>query len=535
MEVGNFLTETYISLRKLENEVLKEYYKSRANNNQIIIKEQIIKVNINQFYGIEINDFGCKVAETALWIAESQMIDETNEILGTTLLEFPLNNNNNIHCKNALRVDWNEIISNNELNYIISNPPFTGKSDRNNVQKEDMKIVFRKDTKLDYVCAWYKKAFSYIEGRKIRVAFVSTNSIAQGEQPYELWNNILGKTIKIDFAYTSFKWESSVKEEASVYCVIIGFSNIDTYNEKYLIDLKNVKNINGYLIDAPNIFLASRTHPLNAPKSIRFGSMPNDGGYLSNYSEYKKNEICLKYPKAIEFFKLIMGAKEFINNKKRWCIWLDDVEPKEYNKIKPIMEAIKNVRNVRENSPRDETRKIANKPMLFAEIRQPNNDFLVIPEVSSEDRKYIPIGFLKRDVIANNRLFTMENGDLYDFGVLSSKVHMAWTNVFCGRLEMRYNYSAKIVYNNFPWANPTDKQKQKIEKTAQNILEARAKYPNSSLGDLYNELTMPIELRNAHQENDKAVMELYGFKNSLTENEIVAKLIDKYIELLNKK
>ena len=539
---GNFLTETYLSLRRLENKALEAYQGGQIGFGDVNINP--IKVSISQFYGIEINDFAVTVAKTALWIAESQMMHETENILHMNLKFLPLKSYTNIVEANALRIDWNEVIPKEELNYIMGNPPFVGARLMNNNQKEDISNIF-KDVKragnLDYVSCWYRKATDYIVNTNIEVAFVSTNSITQGDQVAILWKDIIERGVNINFAYRTFRWDNEASLKAHVHCVIIGFSFLKR-NEKYLYEndkVKKVTNINPYLIDAPNIYIESHSSPLcNVPK-MDFGSMPNDGGYLSNYSKEQKEEICKKYPNSKQLFKAILGADEFINNKKRYCIWLKDIEPATYKNNSIIMNAIKNVKELRENSNREATRKLAKTPYLFGEIRQPETNYLMIPRVSSEKRRYIPIGFLNEDYIATDATQIIPNADLYTFGVLTSNVHNAWMRTVAGRLEMRYRYSAKIVYNNFPWPNPTDKQKQKIEKTAQSILDARGLYPNSSLSDLYDELTMPAELRKAHQENDIVVMESYGFiydekKNGTkyyTESECVAELMKMYKEL----
>lgn len=529
---GNFLTETYLSLRKLENEIIFEITGGQIGFGDASISP--IKVSIGQFYGIEINDFAVTVAKTALWIAESQMMKETENILHINLDFLPLKSYTNITEGNALRVDWNDVIPNGELDYIMGNPPFVGARLMNKNQKEDIENIFkgtRGAGNLDYVSCWYKKATNYIENTKIEVAFVSTNSITQGEQTAILWKDILKRGVNINFAYRTFRWDSEASLKAHVHCVIIGFSYLKR-NEKYLYENDKVKkalNINPYLIDAPNVYIESKSNPIcNVPK-MDFGSMPNDGGYLSNYSKEQKEEICKKYPNSNQLFKNIVGAEEFINNKERYCIWLKNVEPSVYKNNPIIMSAIKNVKELRENSNREATRKLAITPYLFGEIRQPETDYLMIPRVSSEKRRYIPIGFLNKDHIATDATQIVSNATLYNFGVLTSNVHMAWMRTVAGRLEMRYRYSAKIVYNNFPWCNPTEKQKEKIERTAQGILDARALYPNSSLADLYDELTMPKELRKAHQENDKAVMEAYGFDwKNMTEFNCVAELMKIY-------
>lgn len=536
---GNFLTETYLSLRRLENKALEAYQGGQIGFGDENINP--IKVSIWQFYGIEINDFAVTVAKTALWIAESQMMHETENILHLNLEFLPLKSYTNIIEGNALRIDWNDVIPNGELNYIMGNPPFVGARLMNESQKEDISNIF-KGTKgsgnLDYVSCWYKKATNYIDNTKIEVAFVSTNSITQGEQVAILWKDILERGVNINFAYRTFRWDSEASLKAHVHCIIIGFSFIKR-TEKYLYEndkVKKANNINPYLIDAPNVYIESHSSPLcNVPK-MDFGSMPNDGGFLSNYSKEQKEDICNRYPNTEDLFKNIVGAEEFINNKERYCIWLKDVEPSIYKSNSIIMEAIKNVKDLRENSNREATRKLAITPYLFGEIRQPKTDYLLVPSTSSERRRYIPIGFFDSNTISSNANLVIPNATLYNFGVLTSNVHMAWVRTVAGRLKSDYRYSAKIVYNNFPWCNPTEEQKKKIEKTAQAILDARALYPNSSLSDLYDELTMPKELRKAHQENDKAVMVAYGFDwRKMTESDCVAELMKMYQEIIKSK
>ena len=536
---GNFLTETYLSLRRLENKALEAYQGGQIGFGDENINP--IKVSIGQFYGIEINDFAVTVAKTALWIAESQMMHETENILHLILEFLPLKSYTNIIEGNALRIDWNDVIPNGELNYIMGNPPFVGARLMNESQKEDISNIF-KGTKgsgnLDYVSCWYKKATNYIDSTKIEVAFVSTNSITQGEQVAILWKDILERGVNINFAYRTFRWDSEASLKAHVHCIIIGFSFIKR-TEKYLYEndkVKKANNINPYLIDAPNVYIGSHSSPLcNVPK-MDFGSMPNDGGFLSNYSKEQKEDICNRYPNTEDLFKNIVGAEEFINNKERYCIWLKDVEPSIYKSNSIIMEAIKNVKDLRENSNREATRKLAITPYLFGEIRQPKTDYLLVPSTSSERRRYIPIGFFDSNTISSNANLVIPNATLYNFGVLTSNVHMAWVRTVAGRLKSDYRYSAKIVYNNFPWCNPTEEQKKKIEKTAQAILDARALYPNSSLSDLYDELTMPKELRKAHQENDKAVMVAYGFDwRKMTESDCVAELMKMYQEIIKSK
>lgn len=532
---GNFLTETYISLRRLENDVL------RCLSNQITMFTDMapIKVSIGQFYGIEINDFAVTVAKTALWIAESQMMKETEDILHTDLDFLPLKSYANITEGNALRIDWETVVSKDKLNYIMGNPPFVGARLMSKEQKDDLLSVFGLKWKnagnLDYVACWYKKAVDFMQDTKIRSALVSTNSVSQGEQVATLWKSLFEKGVNINFAHRTFRWDSEASIKAHVHCVIIGFSCVNNNKLKMIFDgdrYQFAQNINGYLLDADNVFIESRKKSICHVPDMVFGSMPNDGGYLSDYSQEEKDEIVNKYPEADIVFRRFVGANEFINNKIRWCLWLPNVSPSIIRKITPIANAVNSVKEMRENSTREATKRLAETPTLFGEIRQPNSTYIIIPAHSSEKRKYIPIGFLDENYICGNANLLVPDANLFHFGVLTSNVHNAWIRAVCGRLEMRYRYSVNVVYNNFPWCNPTDEHKAKIEQTAQAILDARALYPDCSLADLYDELTMPVELRKAHQANDKAVMQAYGFNyKTMTESECVAELMKMYQEL----
>lgn len=535
---GNFLTETYICLRRLENEAIK-----LQEGDQILLDMgDTIKVTINQFYGIEINDFAVTVAKTALWIAESQMMKETEDIIHKDLDFLPLTSNANIVEGNALRLDWEAVVPKDKLNYIMGNPPFVGARLMNKEQKEDLFSVFGAKWKnagnMDYVACWYKKATELMQGTKIRSALVSTNSITQGEQVANLWKPLFDMGVHIDFAHRTFHWESEASIQAQVFCVIVGFSIALYDKQKLLFDKERYQvatNINAYLLDAPSVFIQSRSKTLCNVVKMDFGSMPNDGGYLSNYTTEQKNEIVNKYPEAEKLFKRIVGAQEFIGNKERWCLWLKGVSPSDYIKIPPVYDAVCAVKELRESSTRESTKKLATVPMLFGEIRQPETEYLLIPSATTKSRKYIPIGFMPSDVISTNLNLVIPNATLYNFGILTSNVHMAWTRSVCGRLGDNYRYSVKIVYNNFPWPSPTDEQKAKIEQTAQAILDARALYPDCSLADLYDEVAMPPELRKAHQENDKAVMRAYGFDiKTMTESSCVAELMKMYQELTRK-
>ena len=529
---GNFLTETYICLRKLENEVI--LFRSKGMSSLSLEELNPVKVSIHQFYGIEINDFACAVATTALWIAESQMLHETEEIIHRDIDFLPLKSNSNIVEGNALRMDWNDVIHASELNYIMGNPPFIGHQWRTEEQQEDLKIAFYdldKHGKLDYVCGWYNKAVDYIKNTDIEVAFVSTNSICQGESVSILWKFLFSKHIYINFAWHSFVWNSEALDQAHVHCVIIGFS-IKERLQKLIFsgtDVYEANNINGYLVDADNVFLEARGKPSNKdlPEMTK-GSQPTDGGNLILTLD-EKEALESKYPQAKQFIKSYIGADEFINNKSRYCLWLKGVDPRLFRSISEINDRLMRVSELRKKSPTKSVKECSDTPYLFTQIRQPESNYIVVPETSSEKRQYIPMGFLDKDTICSNALRIIPNGDVYIFGILTSSIHNAWMRVVAGRLKSDYRYSPS-VYNNFIWIDATDEQKEKISKTAQAILDARALYPDSSLADLYDPLTMPPELLKAHKANDKAVLALYGFEADATEEEIVAKLMQMYAE-----
>ena len=535
---GNFLTETYISLRRLENEAL------RIATNQITLDTDIIKVSIGQFYGIEINDFAVTVAKTALWIAESQMLKETEDIVNQRLEFLPLKSYANIVEGNALRIDWNDVVPKEKLNYIMGNPPFVGQAMRTKEQSEDVLNIFGKGspaTKLDYVLCWYKKSLNLIKSSNIQVAFVSTNSICQGESVPAFWKDFVNEGVEIQFAHTSFRWSSEANEKATVHCVIVGFSaGIKNYDyPKYIFtDNRQVKanNINAYLIDAPNIWIESRTSkPQDDLPKMTKGSEPTDDGYLLLTVE-EKNEIEKKYPILKKYIRPFMGAKEFLHGKvgafSRYCFWFLHGNPSEYVNISEVNDRLRHIKEKRLQSTADRIRSRAEYPYLFTQIRQPDTEYLIIPRHTSSDRKYIPFGYMSHDVICGDANSMIPKATIYMFGVLTSNVHMAWMRTVCGRLGNGYRYSPSI-YNNFPWPTPTDEQKAKIEKTAQAILDARALYPDCSLADLYDELTMPPELRKAHQENDRAVMQAYGFDiKTMTESSCVAELMKMYQELV---
>lgn len=546
---GNFLTETYISLRRLENEAIKLYI---GDTVKLDVEElDLVKVKINQFYGIEINDFAVSVAKTALWIAESQMLEATKEIVYAELDFLPLKSYTNIVEGNALTLDWETIVPKDKLNYIIGNPPFVGYTLQTKAQKEAIKSVYidgkgkhyKWAGKIDFVAGWYYKASQLMKGTSIQTALVSTNSITQGEQVEFVWRPLIELfNIKINFAYQTFKWESEASEKAAVHCVIIGFGSQEIF-PKYLFSgdsVKEVKEISPYLIESPTIFLESKSNPISTQLQMHKRSQPTDGGNLL-FSEEEYNEFIKKEPSAKKFIRPYLGAKEFINNIPRYCLWLVDASPSELNKMPLVKQRLAAVREKRLASPKKATQKWADTPHLFQENRQPTNDYLIVPMISSENRRYIPMGYLTPETVPSNLVQIIPNASLFHFGVLTSNVHMAWMRAVAGRLKSDYIYSNKIVYNNFPWVDADESTQQKIAQTAQAILDARALYPDSSLADLYDELTMPAELRKAHQANDKAVMTAYGMtkvvdgkKTWLSESETVARLFEMYEELTKK-
>ena len=530
---GNFLTETYLSLRRLENNVLKEILDNKIGFH-MTGDAKFIHVSISQFYGIEINDFAVTVAKTALWIAESQMMKETEEILQTSLEFLPLKSYANIIEGNALRIDWESVVPKDKLSYIMGNPPFVGARLMDAEQKKELQTVFEntpKNGNLDYVSCWFKKSANLMEDTNIRTALVSTNSITQGEQVSILWKDLFEQGVHIDFAYRTFRWDSEASLKAHVHCVIVGFSKAVNTNPKYIFNNgteKVVKNINGYLIEAENIFIENINNSIciNTPK-MRSGNKPiDDGNYL--FTEEEMLNFIKKEPKSKKYFRKWIGAKEFINGYYRYCLWLGDCSPKELRSMPECLKRVENVRQFRLSSASAGTRKIADNPTNFHVKTLLNEPYLIMPLTSSEKRRYVPIGFVSPNVMASNLVNVVSNAQLYHFGILTSNVFMAWMRAICGRLKSDYRITKDNVYNTFPWCNEADEQKAKIEKTAQGILDARAKYPDCSLADLYDELTMPPELRKAHQQNDIAVMNAYGFDKNMSEGECVARLFEMY-------
>ena len=603
---GNFLTETYLSLRRLENQAIRERYHGQMMMGEF---KNPVKVSIHQFYGIEINDFAVTVATTALWISEAQMLAETERIIQHDIDFLPLKSYANIREGNALRMDWSTLKESpsqpylytkklnvfevgkisedvasasseahepavqynkvyDELNvitekvekgqlpmeqaqqpvvydYIMGNPPFVGARWMDKRQKEDVLYTFGKDWQgvgdLDYVCCWYKKATELLIGRNTKCAFVSTNSITQGGSVTNLWKPLFSNGLHIDFAWRTFKWMNETSDKsnmAAVHCVIVGFSIAESAKPRviYQNDQQEIiaNNINGYLLDAPNIFIEKRMSPLCDVPQICLGGQPIDNGNLT-LTEEEKEALLKKEPQAEQFIRHYMMGKDFIDRRPRYCIWLVGANPTELRKCHEIMRRVENVRKFRLASKRSSTLRAAEMPTLFGAPFECESDYIAIPKVSSENRSYVPIDYLPKEIIPGDKLFVMQRVSIYHFGILTSNVHMAWMRAVCGRLKSDYSYSNTIVYNNFPWPTPSEKQTKKIEQTAQDILDVRAKYPNSSLADLYDKTAMPPELFKAHQANDRAVMDAYGFDPKMTESQIVAELFKMYKNLTEKR
>jgi hypothetical protein len=532
---GNFLVVSYRELRLLEIELLSEY----MQNQQVTDIELLIRVNVDQFYGIEIEEFPARIAQTALWLMDHLMNRKTSDRFGKYIARIPLTASPSIINSNALTTEWETLVPKDELSYILGNPPFLGSRIMSRQQKTEVEKTFgglKNYGELDYVCCWYRKAAQYIQGTEIECAFVSTNSICQGLQVPILWPELMNNyQIKINFAHQTFKWSNEARGKAAVYCVIIGFSLADRAAKK-LYQYATVagkpmetavKQINAYLIEGDNIFITSRTKPLCGVPEMCFGNMPADGGELL-FSKEEKEKFLKEEPDAEKYIKQFISAYEFLNKKERHCLWLVGIEPSELKKLKLVYERVKRVKKIRKKSARPF---LAEVPHLFAQITQPaGKDYILIPSTSSETRKYIPMGFFTSDYIAANSCHIIPDSTLYHFGILTSTMHMAWTRYVCGRLEMRYRYSKDIVYNNFPWPNPTKKQKSEIEKTAREVLDTRVKFPNSSLADLYDPLATPPALSKAHQKLDKAVEAAYG-RSFDDDGQRVAYLFELYQKL----
>lgn len=541
---GNFLTETYLSLRRLENQVIKLLTESGAP--YLSSELSTIKVSIENFYGIEINDFAVTVAKAALWIAEAQMMNETEHIVSRDLEFLPLKSFSHIECGNALTTDWNELINKQSLSYIIGNPPFKGKKSRKNDQKKDLLKVIGQDSlrpgNMDFVSGWFYKASRYIQDTHIGVSFVTTINITRGEQVSLLWDTLINKyNININYSYLPFVWNSESKKKAQVHCTVIGFS-CQVSNKKVIYSETShpqfATNISPYLRDEETILVSSRNHPLCDVPETGIGNKPIDNSNFL-FKPAQKDEFVHLEPESEKYFMEWYGADELIKGKKRYFLWLAKCNPSELKKMPMSRERIKKVREFRAKSTDSSTRKLANFPTKFHVTNVPEADFIVIPEVSSEDRKYIPMVYITvesaKQKLFSNLVKLMPNATYYHFGVLQSIVHMVWTKGVCGYKDFRPRYSTNIVFNNFPWPTPTSKQRQNIEKTALNIIKVRESYPNCSLSDLYDNDTMPDALRSAHLKNDAAVRAAYGFYEDITENDMIVCLLQRYKNLLNTK
>lgn len=543
---GNFLIITYRELRLLEIDILRELFKK---GEQVLDISSILWLDVDQFYGIEYDEFAAKIAEVAMWLIDHQMNMRVSEEFGQYFARLPLKKAAKIVHANSLQINWEDVVTKNELSYIIGNPPFIGSKLLDAIQREDMANLFSnvKNGKiLDYVSAWYYKSGVYIQDTKIKSAFVSTNSVTQGEQVSVLWGEMLNTlNIKIHFAHTTFKWSNEAKGKAAVYCIIVGFANFDTKDKKLFTyeDIKgeaseiSVKNINPYLANAEDLIIERKSQPIcNVPK-MAFGNMPLDGGNLI-IDDSEKKEFLLQEPKAKPYVLPLISAREFLNNKKRWCLWLENINPNELRQMPTVLKRVEGVKQFRLASKRKSTNQRAITPSLFGENRQPKTEFIVVPRVSSENRKYIPMGFFDCNNIVSDTMLFIPNGTIYNFGVLMSEMHMTWVKYTCGRLKSDYRYSKDVVYNNYPWANEvSEKNKKKVEDKAKNVLDVRAEFPDSSLADLYHQLTMPPKLAKAHLELDKAVDLCYrsqSFKDENTRIEFLFELYNEYTKPLFK-
>jgi hypothetical protein len=540
---GNFLVIAYRELRELEIEIHRRLARVRRREGERLLSLEFAKgINVSAMYGIEIEEFPCRVAETALYLIDHLMNMKASEEFGENFIRLPLDKAPHITHSNALRLDWSSVVSKDRLSCVVGNPPFIGKAFRTKDQSKDMDLVFGDwdgRGELDYVASWYVKTMQYVTGTTIPVAFVSTNSITQGEQVSALWSRLLQCGVSIHFAHRTFRWDNDAPGIAGVYCVIIGWGFSEP-RQRLLFDydtprsdpmVRKVDRINPYLVDSASVFIRPRRKPLCGVPPISFGNMPNDGGHLL-LSREEKSELLKREPSAKSFLRRIYGSKEFINGIDRWCLWLVDAKPSDLRSMPEIMKRVEAVRAHRLKSDRPATRKLAETPALFGEIRQPARRYLAIPKTSSENRRFIPMGFLGPTVITTTEIQMVIDADFYHFGVLTSTMHMAWMRQVCGRLESRYRYSAEIVYNNFPWPDqPSEKHIQAVRSAAQAVLQVRTSQAGQSLADIYDTDVMPTALVKAHRLLDKAVDRCY--RSQPFENELarIRFLFDRYAAL----
>lgn len=536
---GNFLIIAYRELRILELEILKILH-----TQSVLDIASIVWCDVDQFHGIEIEEFPAQIAQVAMWLIDHQMNMMISEHFGQYFVRLPLKKSANIVNANSLQISWEDVISKDKLTYIFGNPPFIGKQLQNKEQKEDMAKVFNKVKGagvLDFVTAWYLKASKYIQNRKIKVAFVSTNSISQGEQVGVLWKELFTNYgIKIHFAHQTFNWSNEAKSNAAVHVVIVGFASFDTTNKKIFEyeDIKSVphekivKNINPYLVEGDDIVIEKRRKPICDVPNISFGSMPNDGGNFLLTDE-EKEELIKQEPLSEKYIKPLLSASEFLNGKNRWCLWLKDLNPNDLKSMSLVKQRVENVKKLREESSREATKKLAEYPTLFGEIRQPKTDFILIPRHFSENRQYVVTGYFTNNFIASDSCLAIDKASIFYFGIITSIMHMSWVKYICGRIKSDYRYSNELVYNNFPFPKDvSEKQKNIVEEKAKKVLDIRASFEDCSLADLYNPLSMPPILKKAHQDLDKAVDSCYGkksFKNDKERIEFLFELYEKYL------
>jgi hypothetical protein len=536
---GNFLVITYRELRLLELDVLRA---SRGGGQQVLDVQQLINVDVDQFHGIELEEFPAQIAQVALWLTDHQMNMRVSEEFGSYYARIPLKATPHIVHGNALRLDWTEVLAPQRCSYVLGNPPFVGAMVMSDAQRDDMAHVFHHLNGygvLDYVSAWYWKAAHYIRSHDIRCAFVSTNSITQGEQVGLLWQPLMNRFgIHIHFAHQTFQWNNEARGKAAVHCVIVGFGYQEGDN-KTIFEYEDIKgpphalkatNITPYLVDGPTVFLSNRSTPLCAVPAMRFGSMPRDSGNLILLPS-ERNELLAAEPWMAPYILRYTGADEFLNAGERYCLWLIDAPPDLLARSPKVLARLDAVRKFRQASKASSTQKFAATPALFCQIAQPDSDYLLVPGVSSERRRLVPIGFMHSDVVASNLVFVVPDATSFHFGVISSTMHNAWMRYTAGRLKSDYRYSKDIVYNNFPWPEPSDKQQSAIEVAAQAVLDARIAHPGASLADLYDLLTMPPDLLRAHQALDRAVDAAYGYKGDRSDAARVAFLFERYQKL----
>ena len=536
---GNFLVVAYRELRLLELEILRLL----RNSGQLALDIfHLIQVNVDQCFGIEIEEFPAQIAQVALWLTDHQMNQRVSEEFGQYYARLPLTTSAHIVNDNALTLDWSTVVPRERVSYILGNPPFVGKKEQSKTQKAEFLAIMH-DVKgagvLDYVTAWYRKAAEFMQGTSVSAAFVSTNSITQGEQPGVLWPQLWVRGMKIHFAHRTFRWNNEGRGKAAVHCVIIGFGPGEPAR-RVIYDYEKVegdphpvevKHINPYLVEGPDIVLSKRTQPINSAPSISKGSEATDFGHLF-LSDMERNDLLSRYPSAEGWLHRVLGGDELLSNDIRWCLWLANAKPSELRTVPPVLERIERVRQQRLQSGKVRTKVWAGTPTLFTEIRQPQHRYLAIPKVSSERRSYLPMAFLPQEWIATGSLLTVDIATSYQFGILQSTMHMAWMRTVAGRMKSDYQYSASIVYNNFPWPdNVSERQVRAIETAAQSILDARAQFPDASLADLYDPLTMPQILAKAHHALDRVVDLAYGRRSLTSDAERVTLLFERYQQL----